>query len=202
MPSSRAVSTIARTESLPRRWPSLRLNPRRWAQRPLPSITIATCRGRRDGSSDRFGKSSKGNEIPTERDPKISGRRADAPLKSDLHYFRLFGGQNLVDPLDKFRGELLHLGLGRAQVVVGNFLFLVEVLEHVVGVAAMVADRDAEVFGHLLDVLDQFFAALLGQLGNRNANDLPVVLRRQAEVGALNRLLDLVQCAFVVGRDD
>src|SRR5881296_2428146 len=44
MPSPGAASTIRRTASTPARWPATRGRPRRPAQRPLPSITIATCR--------------------------------------------------------------------------------------------------------------------------------------------------------------
>src|SRR6266581_1419401 len=43
-PSSGAASTVRRTASAPARWPATRGRPRRVAQRPLPSITIATCR--------------------------------------------------------------------------------------------------------------------------------------------------------------
>src|SRR5213076_1725364 len=43
-PSPGAASTVRRTASAPARWPATRGRPRRVAQRPLPSITIATCR--------------------------------------------------------------------------------------------------------------------------------------------------------------
>src|SRR5450759_3608167 len=45
-----AVSTVARTESIPARWPSTRGRRRCRAQRPLPSMMTATCRGRRPRS--------------------------------------------------------------------------------------------------------------------------------------------------------
>src|SRR4029077_972368 len=44
-PSSGAASTVRRTASTPARWPATRGRPRRPAQRPLPSITMATCSG-------------------------------------------------------------------------------------------------------------------------------------------------------------
>src|SRR5216110_916240 len=43
-PSPGAASTVRRTASAPARWPATRGRPRRVAQRPLPSITIATWR--------------------------------------------------------------------------------------------------------------------------------------------------------------
>ncbi len=66
MPSSRAVSTTARTESLPRRWPS-------WRDKPAPAAPSARCRpsrSRRDAAaaSDRergWGNSFSGSEIAT-----------------------------------------------------------------------------------------------------------------------------------------
>src|SRR5947209_5082530 len=49
MPSSGAVSTTRRTASTPARCPAVRGKPRRVAQRPLPSMMIATCRPRLAG---------------------------------------------------------------------------------------------------------------------------------------------------------
>src|SRR5258705_2446531 len=44
IPRSGAASTARRTASAPARWPAPRGRPRRVAQRPLPSMMIATCR--------------------------------------------------------------------------------------------------------------------------------------------------------------
>ena len=45
MPRSPAARTVRRNASTPRRWPSTRGRPRAAAQRPLPSMMMATCRG-------------------------------------------------------------------------------------------------------------------------------------------------------------
>ena len=45
MPRSPAARTVLRKASTPRRWPSTRGKPRAAAQRPLPSMMMATCRG-------------------------------------------------------------------------------------------------------------------------------------------------------------
>ena len=45
MPSSRAARVTSRTESAPLRCPSIRGRPRRFAQRPLPSMMMAIWRG-------------------------------------------------------------------------------------------------------------------------------------------------------------
>src|SRR5271169_1163219 len=44
-PRSRAAYVTVRTVSTPRRWPSIRGSPRCFAQRPLPSMMMATWRG-------------------------------------------------------------------------------------------------------------------------------------------------------------
>src|SRR6266516_563583 len=46
MPISPAVRTTARTDSAPLRWPSTRGRLRCFAQRPFPSMMIATCVGK------------------------------------------------------------------------------------------------------------------------------------------------------------
>ena len=45
MPISPAARTVLRNASTPRRCPSPRGRPRAAAQRPLPSMMMATCRG-------------------------------------------------------------------------------------------------------------------------------------------------------------
>ena len=84
-------------------------------------------------------------------------------LASNLHYLGLFGRQDLINLLDIFRRILLYLDFGDAQIVIGNLLFLVQFAQHLVGVAAMVADRYAKVLAYLADVLDEFLAPLFGQ---------------------------------------
>src|SRR5690606_12656067 len=49
-PSSSAPSTVSNSAASPAAWPSVRGRPRRWAQRPLPSITQAMWVGMRRGS--------------------------------------------------------------------------------------------------------------------------------------------------------
>src|SRR5215213_10885257 len=51
MPSSSAPWTVSYRASSPAAWPSVRGRPRFCAHRPLPSMTMATCRGMRRGSS-------------------------------------------------------------------------------------------------------------------------------------------------------
>src|SRR5262249_51955446 len=90
MPRRRLVSTTARTESLPRWWPSMRLRPRCNAQRPLPSMMMATWRGRRSRSRPGV--------------PVLATR-------SDLHDLVFFGLENLIDAFDVLLGGLLRFFL-------------------------------------------------------------------------------------------
>src|SRR5208282_5271537 len=176
IPSSRAASTTARTESLPRRWPSERASPRLVAHRPLPSITIATWRGNRAGSSERSGNSSSGSEVSTScckrRAPGFTGL-SPGRRDSNLHNLRLFGGEHFVELLDELDSELLNLGLRSAEIVLGQ-------LSH---------------------VTDQLLAPFLGQRRNRKPDHLAVVDGTESQVGALDRLFNFVSRAFVIRRD-
>src|SRR5262249_36885137 len=148
IPSSRAASTTARTESLPRRWPSLRPNPRRRAHLPLPSITIATCRGRREGSSESSGKSLSGRGMATWL-KSAAGELAANAGRQALPNPRSLARQHFVDPLGELGRELLNPGFRAAHLVVGRLLFLVQIFHHIIRVAAMIADADPEFFGDL-----------------------------------------------------
>src|SRR5262247_3906412 len=132
MPSSSAPRTTARTASTPARCPALRSSPRRSAQRPLPSMMMATCFGSR------------------------WLRRSD--MASDLEDLRLLAADRFVD--------LGHVGVGE-----------------------------------VLDLLLHLLAALLGERRDRDADQLAVVLRGEAEVRGTDRLLDVADRTLVVGRD-
>src|SRR5215831_9594127 len=93
MPSSCAARTTRRNASTPRRWPSARGRPRAAAQRPLPSMMMATCAG----ASDLSG-------------PSVTGAAA-LDMKASLDRQNLFflGRQQLVDLGDRAIGRFLHL---------------------------------------------------------------------------------------------
>ncbi len=67
-----------------------------------------------------------------------------------------------------------------------------ELLEMLDRVAAHVAHGDASLLGHLPHELDELLAPLLGQLRDRQPDQLAVVRRRQAEIRLEDRLLDLL----------
>src|SRR5215211_1159683 len=152
MPRSTASRSRALTVSAPAWWPSATDRPRCLAQRPLPSVMMATYEA-------------------------LTGRASDL---EDLFFLALEQG---VELLDLLVGELLQRLLG-AVLVVGTGLARVAQLAQVVhGVAADVADRDLALLGQAAHHLHQLLAPLLGELGDLQADDLPVVVRGQADVG-------------------
>src|SRR5574343_1458104 len=120
-PSSEQAFTVSRTASRPRLWPATRGRKRFLAQRPLPSIMMAMCRGtaRTSGTSC------------------VELANKGRPLYS--HQFGFFGGQCLVDLGSVLVGQLLDVVLAAALFVLGNGLVLEQVLEVVISVATNIA---------------------------------------------------------------
>ena len=87
-------------------------------------------------------------------------------------------------------GQLLNLIERALLIVLGNLVVLEHLLEPVVGVTPDRADVVAALFGHLVDVPRQLFAALVGQRRDGNAQHLAVAGRIEAEVGQTNRPLE------------
>ena len=80
--------------------------------------------------------------------------------------------ERLVDLLHVLVGDLLELLLGPLELVGGDLAGLLERLEVLAGVAADVAHGDPAVLGHVLDDLHVLLAALLGERGEVEADDL------------------------------
>ena len=99
MPSSAAAVTVRRTASAPRRWPAMRGRPRDFAQRPLPSMMMATCRGGGSGSAQWRARS-----------------------WSDLKDLLVLLRQHVVDVLDRLIGERLDVVLQLALLVLARCL--------------------------------------------------------------------------------
>ena len=78
---------------------------------------------------------------------------------------------------------------------------LLQVFELVTGGAAQVAHRHPPLLGLVLHDLHQLLATLLGELRERQADDLAVVRGVDAEVGVLDGLLDGLHVVLVVGLD-
>src|SRR4051794_23913817 len=116
----------------------MRSNPRPVAQRPLPSMMIATWRGNRVGSMPWNGRVA----------------RLDLTIIATSHHHDLvfLGLQGAVDALDPFVGQGLHLVQRMPGVVFGYLLLFLQLLDQLVGVAAVVPRRYAIVLGDFFDV--------------------------------------------------
>src|SRR5215212_11911416 len=180
MSRSIAASTVRRRARVPSRWPASAGSPRAAAQRLFPSMMIATDRG--PSPTSRVGARRRIRErrfIATSR--RKRGVLSPVLDLGDLGFFAL---QEVVDLLDVFVGELLDALLGAALVVGPDALLLLEVVDHV---AADVPHGDPSVLCDRARHLDELLAALLGQLRDRQADDLAVVRGVQAKVGFLDR---------------
>src|SRR5947209_1859574 len=98
-------------------------------------------------------------------------------------------------------GDLLQPLLGPADVVRAGLAVLLGVLQVVNRVTADVARGDAALLREVPHLLHQLLAPFLGQLGDRQADHLPVVVRGQAQVGLEDALLDVAHDALVKRRD-
>src|SRR5579862_3117817 len=112
MPSSAAALTVRRTASAPRLWPAIRGRPRDFAQRPLPSMMMATWVG--------------GLRVGGLAASRLAG---SASMGSDLKDLLFLLRQRIVDLLDVLVGRLLHLFASPAMVVLGNLAVLLHLLQ-------------------------------------------------------------------------
>src|SRR3989338_1093782 len=188
---------IVRAALTPSRWPATRGRPRRVAQRPLPSMMMATCSGTgwaRTRASSSASPSSAG-AAPARALVPFTAMRWSSHRTLEGQNFLLLLLQELVDPGDVLVGGLLDLVVAAALVVFGDLLVLRHGLEPVVRLPAHVAHGHPRLLGHLVDGLDELLAALLGGRGHRETQELAVVDRGDPEVGGDDRLLHRLELA-------
>src|SRR6516164_7205687 len=114
MPRSPAARTVRRSASTPRRCPSARGSPRAAAQRPLPSMMMATCRGTAIAS------------ICAARSSSL----LDIPLQpSNREDFPFLCCEHPIDLGDSLVGRLLDLLGGPFAVVFADLVVLFQFLE-------------------------------------------------------------------------
>src|SRR5262245_6580033 len=181
-PRSIAASTVRRSAFVPARWPAAIGSPRRRAQRALPSMMIATLRATSGTSGSGAGRTCRSVLIFV---------RSDTGLEVlDLHDLGFLVLQQLVDRLRVVIGQLLDAFFRTPLVVVAYLAVLAELLQVLHDVTAHVSHRDLPLLRQLPHDLDELLAPLFVRLRHRQTDHLPVVRRRQAEVGLLDRLLD------------
>src|SRR5829696_9291385 len=126
MPSSIAERTVRRTASTPRRWPSTRGRPRRAAQRPLPSMMIATWAG----TASPLAPVATGAVVRSVLSAMPDFWR-DHATSSDVHDLLLLGGEEAVGLGNRLVGRLLDLLFVAALVVLAHDAVLLELLQEV-----------------------------------------------------------------------
>ena len=114
---------------------------------------------------------------------------------SHLHDIRFLGVHRVVDLLDGTVGELLDLLFVVLQVVLRDLSVLLELLHAVHAIPASGADADTSFLRHLLDAFYQVATAFLGKRWNREADDLAIDRRIDAELRLLDRPLDVLRRA-------
>src|SRR5579862_2261738 len=200
-PSWIAASTVRRSARVPARWPAAVGSPRRRAQRPFPSMMIATLRATSGRSPSGSGRARASVRIRESRLStcgfSVTVSRAEPgtgtwPERSHLHDLGLFVLQQVFDLLDVLVGELLDAALRSALLVVADVAVSHELVEVAHHVAADVPHRDTPLLRHVPDELGELLTPLLGELWDRQPDQFAVVRRRQSEVGLLDRPLDLL----------
>src|SRR5713101_5794022 len=176
-PASIAPSTTSRTAVIPARCPSGRGRCRSRAQRPLPSMMMATWRG-------------------TAPPSRIFARRSSPT--SDLHDLRLFGFDQLFHELQMVVMQLLHVLLGVLLVVLGDVLGLLDPGDRL---GAGTPHAHAPFLGELVHDLHQLLAALLRERRQGNADEVAVVGGREPEIGGQDRFLHGLEEALIPGLD-
>src|SRR5215213_8439959 len=170
MPSSLAARTTPRSASTPRRWPSTRGRPRAAAQRPFPSMMIATC----NGPSVRSG-------------PSVAGAAAfgigqsQGALNGEDFFF--FGRKQLIDFRYRPVGRLLHVGRQTLLIVLGDLVILLQFLDRIEAIAPDMPNGNPCCFRVFVRDFHKLLAALLIELRNSQAKHLSFCGRTQAEIG-------------------
>src|SRR5699024_3441163 len=99
-------------------------------------------------------------------------------------------------------GQAVQLGLGAGDLVLTGLTVLGDPVQLLLGAAADVAHGDPGVLPLRLGELDVVAAALLGQRGQHDPDDVAVVARVHSQVRLPQRLLDRGHRALVVGADE
>jgi hypothetical protein len=177
----KAGLTESRTVSTPRLWPATRGRKRFLAQRPLPSMMMAMCRG----TSVASGRMSR-------RTGKSCHRARSRKTAQTCHQLGLFLGEHLVDFGDVLVGQLLDIILRTTLVVLGDFTpCSSRILELRIGIATQIAHGNLGILAFVLDHLDQVAAALFGQAPASARESVHPVRRIQAQIAIANGFFNL-----------
>src|SRR3990167_3434395 len=181
-PASAHTSITARTASTPALWPATPGSRRFLAQRLLPSMMIATCRG-----------------TATWLPSLVLSMTIPWPLNG--HQIRFFLLNSHFDLGHELVGQLLDLVGGATLFVFADFLFLDQVFQLAQGIATNIAHGDTTILGGITGLLGEALAGFLGQGRHGDQQQLAQVGRIEAQTGALDRLVDGRQHIALEGHD-
>src|SRR3972149_2254899 len=160
IPRSGAMRTTGRIASTPWTWPAMGGSPRAAAQRRLPSMMIATCRG--------------------------CSRSGSAP---DLHHFSFFVLGPGVDRVDEAIGQALERVELAPLFIFGDGTFAQGALEVVSRLATVSPHFDPTILGATAHLLDHLASTLLGQRWDVKPDDRPVNVRHEPDIALEDRSL-------------
>src|SRR5581483_6034218 len=184
MPNSTLAFKMRRMFSTPCRCPIRRGSPRACAQRPFPSMMMATWVG------------TCSSVVAASRRSKVIA------INSHFHYFFFFFLAHRVGFFYVLVGQFLKNFLAAKQVVFGNEFFGFEFFEVFESLMPNIADGNMRFFGALFDELGHFAAAFFGQGRERKADQFAVVIRRETEFGSENGFFDRFEGGSIVWLDD
>src|SRR5579875_1552674 len=121
---------VRRTACAPARCPAIRGSPRARAQRPFPSMMMATCRGTPCGAAASRSAAA-----------RSAGAPAITATPSNLTYVAFLLGKRVVHALDVLIGQLLHLLGPVAPVILADLVLLLVRLDLVHAVPPHTANR-------------------------------------------------------------
>src|ERR1700687_3494367 len=113
----------------------------------------------------------------------------------DLQHFGLFVTRDLLDAFDEAVGKLLEALLGAFFVLLRYAAVLLCLAQMIERISAAIAHGHARLLGALVDLLDELFAPILGQLRQNQSNDLAIIGRIDAQVGLLDRFFNWAEHA-------
>ena len=181
-PRSGAASTVRRSARVPARWPASERQP---APRGPAAVAVHDDRHVRapiggTGSARARRRGAAGLMRPQE--PYLLAQTVPPRGQTSMISASLALSAASIC-CDVLVGELLQPVLGAVHVVGAGVAVLLELLQVVDRVAADVARGHAPLLGHVPHLLHELLAPLLGELRDRQPDQLAVVGRRQAEVG-------------------
>src|SRR5690554_4779980 len=144
-PSRAQVSTTALTASTPALCPATPVNRRAFAHRLLPSMIIATCRGRLSADTGISADAVAVMKSPVRPAEHLCQPwfRLQAPSRFNRQQILFFSLEHLLDFSNVAICQLLDFVFALVHIVFGDFFFFYQIFHHAVGITTSVPDRNS-----------------------------------------------------------